>query len=227
MMGFSDELPMPDVITRNRPLFQSIMTASHSISLLILQTITERLGLPADSLTSLHRFDTPSGDLIRIIKSHPPTAPTDGSVALPPHTDYGSVTVLFNRLGGLQVLAPGETEWAYVRPLPGHAIVNIGDSLVKFTGGLLRSNFHRIVSPPGEQATLTRYSVLYFCRPNDDVVLRPVAGLQTARAAGGAEEEEAEEITSKQWILRRALGRRANLPFVDWDAIGGTEPVKL
>ena len=36
--------------------------------------------------------------------------------------------------------------------LAGHAIVNLGDAMVNFTNGLLRSNIHRVVSPPGEQA---------------------------------------------------------------------------
>ena len=42
------------------------------------------------------------------------------------------MTILFNRLGGLQVLPPGEgAEWCYVKPLAGHAIVNLGDAMVK------------------------------------------------------------------------------------------------
>ena len=46
------------------------------------------------------------------------------------HTDNGSVTVLFNVVGGLQVL-DREGEWRYVRPEAGHAIVNLGDSVVQ------------------------------------------------------------------------------------------------
>ena len=70
--------------------------------------------------------------------------------------------MLFNRLGGLQVRLPEEMRarlrsrngedgegdvaggWAYVLPLPGHAIVNLGDALVKFSAGVLTSNIHRV-----------------------------------------------------------------------------------
>ena len=70
---------------------------------------------------------------------------------------------LHNRLGGLQVLPPGSDKWFYIKvralphvlflsadvhmpkPLPGHAICNIGDSLNIFSGGILRSNIHRVV----------------------------------------------------------------------------------
>lgn len=44
-----------------------------------------------------------------------------------------------------------EGGWCYVRPLPGHAIVNLGDALVKFSKGGVRSSVHRVVKPPGRQ----------------------------------------------------------------------------
>lgn len=90
-------------------------------------------------------------------------------MALGAHTDFGSLTLLFGRVGGLQVLVPegmrgegegeengrGEGErWVYVRPLEGHAIVNVGDALSFFTGGLLRSCVHRVVAAPGAQRTV-------------------------------------------------------------------------
>ena len=132
--------------------------------------------------------------------------------------------MLFNRVGGLQVLPPGEgeEEWVYVRPLPGHAIVNLGDAMVKFTNGLLRSNIHRVVSPPGEQAACTRYSVVYFARPEDDVLLRRLEGSPLIPELDGTEEEE---INSKDWVLRRALGRRGDVKSVDFEKSAGTEMV--
>ena len=70
---------------------------------------------------------------------------------------------LHNRLGGLQVLPPGSDKWLYVKvtgahphiahtltsfaqPLPGHGICNVGDALNIFSGGILRSNIHRVMS---------------------------------------------------------------------------------
>ena len=71
---------------------------------------------------------------------------------------------LHNRLGGLQVMVPGTNEWQYVKvsrfgrhscrtidsvslskPIPGHAICNLGDAMAIFSGGILRSNLHRVV----------------------------------------------------------------------------------
>lgn len=185
-------------------------------------------------LQAFHRINAISGDQIRFVKA-PPQEQSLKGVALGEHTDFGSVTVLFNRLGGLQVrlpptispndppsLSPPPTDiekhlckegWTYVRPLPGHCIVNLGDALVKFSNGILRSNIHRVVAPPGEQGSVTRYSLVYFCRPEDDVVLESLV-------EGGEQGEESERVTAKEWILRRALGRRRE---DGWEASGGTE----
>lgn len=205
--------------------------------MLIAALISSRLPLASGTrLQDLHQLNARSGDQIRFVKAPLQELSLKG-VALGEHTDFGSVTVLFNRLGGLQVRLPEhikaeepassnspasevekklcEDGWTYVRPLPGHCIVNLGDALVKFSAGILRSNIHRVVAPPGDQGQVTRYSLVYFCRPEDDVVLRSLVG--------GKEEEE-EEVTAKEWILRRALGRRK---ADGWEKSAGTEEVSM
>ena len=37
-------------------------------------------------------------------------------------------------------MVPGTDKWQYVKPIPGHAICNIGDAMTIFSGGLLKSN---------------------------------------------------------------------------------------
>jgi isopenicillin N synthase-like dioxygenase len=206
---------------------KSFITSSHSIVTLVLELLNEHLRLPPDTLPSLHRPHGTSGDQVRFIKA-PPQPVDDRRVALGEHTDFGSVTVLFNRLGGLQVLPPGrDAQWCYVKPLPGHAIINLGDAMVKFTNGVLRSNIHRVASPPGAQGDHTRYSLVYFCRPEDDVVLKRLEGSDMIPPLADGEEEE--EVKSKDWIIRRALGHRVNLhkdvasAAAGWDKSLGTE----
>lgn len=106
--------------------------------------------------------------------SYEPTAADEEKAALGAHTDFGSISFLHNRLGGLQVLPPGYDTWQYVRPLPGHAICNVGDTLTLLSGGTLRSNLHRVVTPPGEQAFFERWSLVFFLRPGVDVALFPL-----------------------------------------------------
>jgi isopenicillin N synthase-like dioxygenase len=176
----------------------------------VLGLLNEHLKLSEGTLQSMHRLtEGHSGDQVRFLKA-PPQPKDDRRTALGEHTDFGSVTVLFNRLGGLQVLSPGrDAEWCYVKPLPGHAIINLGDAMVKFTNGRLRSNIHRVDSPPGDQGDWTRYSLVYFNRPEDEVMLKRLEGSEMIPPLGKGEVEE--EIYSKDWIIRRALGKRHEL----------------
>jgi isopenicillin N synthase-like dioxygenase len=200
----------------------SFIENAHSVVTLVLDLLNEHLQLPPSTLANMHRIRGVSGDQVRFVKA-PPQPPDDRRTALGEHTDFGSVTILFNRLGGLQVLPPGQdAEWRYVHPLPGHAIVNLGDAMVKFTNGLLRSNIHRVVSPPGLQADIPRYSLVYFARPEDDVTLKRLTGSSRVPPfPSGAVEEE---IKSKDWIIRRALGHRVDLhQNIDFEQSLGTE----
>lgn len=197
------------------------MKHSHAIVTLLLRLLNARLDLPPDKLPSMHRFRAVSGDQVRWVYA-PPQPFDDRKTALGEHTDFGSITILFNRLGGLQVLPPGSDDWCFVKPLRGHAVVNLGDAMVKFTAGILRSNIHRVVNPPGEQADSTRLSLVYFARPEDDVLLRVLeeSALIQKKRKETIECKDEEEVTAKEWILRRALGRRQG---GDWQKSGGTE----
>ena len=119
-----------------------------------------------------------------------------------------------NRLGGLQVLPPGSSEWMYVRPLPGHAICNVGDALTLFSGGVLRSNLHRVVPPPGAQAAHARWSLVYFTRPANDVRLRALvdeSALVRERVAKMGEEERKRydpQATASEWFARRIRNQK-------------------
>ena len=225
ILGISERLPQPDLFEGYRSLLQSYITNAHAIITLILECLNKHLGLegePSPVLPELHKLHGISGDQARLIHS-PPQPMDDRQMSMGAHTDYGSVTLLFNRLGGLQVYPPPEArnelgepynDWLYVRPLPGHCIVNLGDAMVKFTAGLLKSATHRVVNPPGEeQGRLVRTSLVYFARPEDDVMLRVLKGrgsqmIDRAAAVRAAQGEADEEINSKDWIIRRALGRR-------------------
>ncbi|EXJ74790.1 uncharacterized protein A1O5_01486 [Cladophialophora psammophila CBS 110553] len=227
IFGIMEPLPAPEVLSSRRTCFKSFMSSAHGIVTLVLELLNDHLKLPPNTLQDMHRLEGHSGDQVRFIKA-PPQPMDDRRTALGEHTDFGSVTVLFNRLGGLQVLPPGRNaQWCYVKPLPNHAIINLGDAMVKFTNGLLRSNIHRVVSPPGEQADHTRYSLVYFNRPENDVLLKRLEGSEMIPPLEKDAVEE--EINSQDWILRRALGHRIELfgkdSASDFEKTRGTEAI--
>jgi isopenicillin N synthase-like dioxygenase len=219
-------VPYPEEITSAAPLLAEYMHTAHSVGLRILQILFQHLGVPgsAEVIASRHAFDQVAGDHVRMIRGPARRDAALPEIQTPAHTDFGSVTVLMNWLGGLQMWSEGSSsavreaipgkgaeagKWLWVRPQANCAIINLGDAAGKFSNGVLRSGRHRVVPAPGEQGLWPRYSVVYFVRPNDECVLRTLegSGIPARRNRGGegaGDEDEDEEITAKEWIFRQA-----------------------
>ncbi|EJU03509.1 oxidoreductase [Dacryopinax primogenitus] len=224
-----DPYPVPPLIEAQHDELEKYVKANNAVLQTLFSSLNKSLQLPDGTLNNLHRPTEPSMCHVRFICA-PPHPPEDrGVTSLGEHTDFGSLTILFNRVGGLQVQLPGEAkEWVYVRPVEGCAIVNMGDAMVVFTKGLLRSNLHRVITPPGEQADITRYSLVYFCRPENAVVMTPLHGGLLDQVAGEAKDDEPGE-SSAEWMKRRHLGRKLEYfkgPET-WDNARGTEGTRM
>ncbi|KAJ6544140.1 Clavaminate synthase-like protein [Mycena capillaripes] len=186
----------------------------------ILEIFNNRLGLPSDELKKRHTLQEYSGSETRVIKN-PPSPNSTLKVAICAHTDFGSLSFLHNRLGGLQVLVPGSDDWQYIKPLSGHAICNIGDALALFSGGILRSNLHRVFHhssanllcspPPGAQSHFERWSLVYFTRPGNNIQLRALVedSQLIADAVARTPDKNFETgCTSLEWFTRRIKNQR-------------------
>ncbi|EXJ75139.1 uncharacterized protein A1O5_01835 [Cladophialophora psammophila CBS 110553] len=112
------------------------------------------------------------------------TQPSGFDVRAGAHSDYGSITLLFQRPSqpGLQIRTP-EDAWAPVPVIPDgyHSttfppvLVNIADLLSYWTNGILKSTVHRVIFPQdARRGGEDRYSIAYFSHPGDDVELTPV-----------------------------------------------------
>lgn len=202
----------PETIENARPVLASFAKNAHETGMEVLRVLALQLGLRPDELTSLNDIHKPAGDHIRLTHKEP--HPLDkNSIGLPSHTDFGSVTLLFNWLGGLQIQSRSSDnygEWEYVKPLAGHAIINLGDAMVKFTNGALKSAKHRVIPSPGAQADYHRYSVVYFVRPCNESLMKPVdkfAGDSHVKVGGkvSLDDEENKVYTAGEWMERRAF----------------------
>lgn len=158
-IGDAKRTAHPEVIRQRFDELQNFMRACHRVVTLLLGSLGKSLGLADGLLESLHRIDKPSCDQARVTHA-PPVGPE--IISLGDHTDFGSVTVLFNQLGGLQVLKPQTREWLYVKPRPECAVINLGDAFVKMVDQKLYSAVHRVVGPPGEQSRCERHSVSFY-----------------------------------------------------------------
>lgn len=188
--------PHPQVVMDRKAQLDEYMHSCHRVVTVLVRTLGKELGLDPELLPSLHRIDRPSVCQARV--THAPPVSED-TICLGEHTDFGSVTVLFNQLGGLQTLEPNQKEWKYVVPKPGCAIINLGDAFVKLCGGRLYSAVHRVMGPPGEQARSNRHSVVYFARPNSDIKLRSLFDPPPK-----TKEEEDQLMNADAWVANRA-----------------------
>lgn len=196
----------------------------------LLQIFNARLGLPEGAIAQRHILDEPSGSEARCIKN--PACPggiSEEKAAIGAHTDFGSLSFLHNRLGGLQVMVPGTDKWQYVKPIPGHAICNLGDAMAIFSGGILRSNLHRVVPPPGAQSFYERWSLVFFTRPGNSVLLEslekesPMIAEAVSKSADLSIYRSGQ--TSSAWFARRIKNQRTkNQKGAEtWRASRGTE----
>ncbi|CEJ54138.1 Putative Isopenicillin N synthase and related dioxygenases [Penicillium brasilianum] len=149
----------------------------------ILRALTEKVGLPRETLVP----SVQAKDSYTALLHYPETTVEsfDQRVRSAPHTDFGTLTLLFNdSIGGLQVRNK-QGEWCDAPPIPGHAIVNVADLLARWFNNRLKSTEHRVVAPPVETRKLAdgsvtnvvpaRYAIAWFGHPNRDAVIKPLA----------------------------------------------------
>ncbi|MCU0565168.1 MAG: isopenicillin N synthase family oxygenase [Oculatellaceae cyanobacterium Prado106] len=83
------------------------------------------------------------------------------------HTDYGSITLLFqDPVGGLEIRVADQ--WIAAPYIPETVVINIGDAMQRWTNNRFRSTPHRVVLTEGQEIQ-SRYSTALFCDPNPDV----------------------------------------------------------
>lgn len=156
-----------------------------------------------------------SGSVLRLL--HYPAVETDKSnldttidIRAGAHSDYGSLTLLFQRVAqpGLEILTPSSS-WS---PVPVHPpgteddlfppiLVNIGDLMHFWTNGLLKSTVHRVVFPEGESDN--RYSIAYFCHPLDHIEIEAVPSDMIRDRKTENSQQRVEKVTAEGYLKKR------------------------
>ncbi|KAK7734903.1 hypothetical protein SLS53_007680 [Cytospora paraplurivora] len=201
----NDPFPHTPVIATRLQSLRDLMTGLGSAAQTIFTSLSKALALqPGQQLELFHDPSQAAPDILRLLKYHATEA--TGLVPQTPHTDLGSLTFVFSTTPGLQVLPPGtasknpaESDWVYVAPKAGHAVVNFGDCMTMLTNGLVKSSLHR-VAPLPSVSMHERYSLAYLIRPQDSTVLRPLAS-PLIKPSLYSDDDVA--VTSGQWITRK------------------------
>ncbi|KAI8933463.1 hypothetical protein NX059_009201 [Plenodomus lindquistii] len=200
---------LPPWLATHEATYRSALQHASQISGTLLRIFEGELGLPAGALQQLHDITQPSGTFLRLLRY--PGKPAERAnleheLTFPAHKDYSTVSLLFNWLGGLQVQrsaslghAPDardevpEDDWVWVRPQPGHLLVNGGWMLENFSNKAMRAGWHRVMNAPGNQAPFDKFSVLFGMRPLD---IAPMRALDEAVAPKG------NILSCKEWTAQ-------------------------
>lgn len=209
---------------KGRPVLNNFVTNSHYVASRILLHLDRHLCLPEGTLEPRQKLYGESGFIIHLMK-YPQQPESDRCTILLGHTDVGTATLLFNVIGGLQILPADsdnkEENWRYVKPRPGCAIVSLGDTMREWTGEILRSNPHRVTFPSGEQGDFTRYSIAYLMRAESGASMKRLA-LKGSLVQPVKVGEEQIEFTADGWVSQKtALARSAKDPASARDGRGG------
>lgn len=169
----------------------------------LMRGIALGMGLDAGFFDDFHRV----GDNTLRLLHYPPVAPGgfEGGkrVRAGAHSDYGSLTLLFqDERGGLQV--EGSGGWVDVRPMPGTIVVNAGDLLARWSNDMIRSTKHRVVEPPVKGSKVgdghpARYSVAYFGNPDFHKWIEALPGTWEGDKGG----KKYEGVNSGEYLFQR------------------------
>lgn len=161
----------------------------------ILKGVALHLGLPEDWFGDKVNF----GNSILRLLHYPPQMdpPPEGSVRAGAHEDINVITLLLGaEEAGLEV-KHRSGQWLAVNPPPGALVINCGDMLQRYTGGILPSTTHRVVNPSPERSKFPRYSTPFFLHFNQDFLIEALPG---CLAEGGKAEAP---ITAQDFLMER------------------------
>jgi isopenicillin N synthase-like dioxygenase len=158
----------PDAEFRDASL--AFYAAALSAACQIMKILADCLELPAEFFTDRHRGENVTLRLLHYpanlpVKSH-------DQLGAGAHTDYGSITLLFqDEVGGLEV-RDASGEWQLAPPVADAIVINTGDLMERWTNGCFRSTLHRVRPISGDR---DRYSIALFVDPDAAVEVDCIA----------------------------------------------------
>jgi isopenicillin N synthase-like dioxygenase len=145
----------PSALPDLKPVLLAYQEKATALAVRVLQAFSAALEQPEDVFEPI--YEPAPNQLVKIIR-YPGRAAGESDQGVGAHKDSGFMAVLLqDRVEGLQV--EGEDGWIDAPPVPGTFIVNVGEILEIASGGYLRANVHRVLSPPTGQ---DRLSVAFF-----------------------------------------------------------------
>lgn len=157
----------PDGLPGFRDVVQRYNAELTALARLLVRAMAVALGQSADVFEIYFRRPT---TFLRLLYYPPQEAGApDDLYGSAPHTDYGFLTILAqDEVGGLQVRNVNGN-WIDAPHQPGSFVMNVGDTLHRWSNGQFISTPHRVINRAGR----ARYSCPFFFDPDMRAEIRP------------------------------------------------------
>lgn len=132
----------------------------------VFQAFAIALSMPEDAIAKQH---VTRDYTLRLLRYPSVVAtPKTGQMRAGAHSDYGSLTLLFqDQVEGLEVLNARD-EWMIAPVIPNAILINTGDLMARWSNDVFRSTKHRVRLPQEGDVGGDRYSIAFFCQPDHD-----------------------------------------------------------
>ncbi|XP_019624695.1 PREDICTED: UPF0676 protein C1494.01-like isoform X2 [Branchiostoma belcheri] len=170
----------PEEIPEFEPVMMDFYHKCHVIAMRLLELIARGLGVEdVDGFLGKFKYvgKGRNGTNLRTLRYPPvPDVIKKDQVRCGEHTDFGCLTLLFQDNHGLEVVN-ADGEYVPASPIPGTVVVNIADTLQRWSADKLKSTRHRVVMPESpEERQRVRRSIAYFFHCDSDVELNCLDG---------------------------------------------------
>ena len=166
--------------------------AMHLLGQRLFRLFALALDLEADYFAD--KTNKPTGHMRLLHYPPQPDSARQAAWGIGPHTDYECFTILAqDPTGGLQ-LQNAIGEWIEAPPIPNTFVINIGDSIARWTNDQFVSTPHRVIN----RAVQDRYSIAHFYGANYDVTIECLANCCDAQNP-----PRYEPFLAGEWALER------------------------
>uniref|UniRef100_A0A8C6TUM9 Si:dkey-10o6.2 n=1 Tax=Neogobius melanostomus TaxID=47308 RepID=A0A8C6TUM9_9GOBI len=188
--------PTGGALSDFQQLKSSFFRRCSALGLQVLRLMPLSLGLEEETFVREHQRiggQSPGNSTTLRSLFYPPIDPDSakpGQLRCGEHSDYGSITLLFQSSPGIQVRSVSG-QFLQVPLVPGAVLVNIADLMQRWTSDAFVSAVHRVLLPPAGDAS-ERQSLAFFMQPDDSAVIGCCDG-----------SDKYPPITSEQYLRER------------------------
>lgn len=179
--------PLSECVSDLVPSMSNLFELTSDLMLKVLRLLAIALDVDMENFVNMHKNvgdrDRNGTSMRMLYYPAVKKAPADGQQRCGEHTDYGTLTLLYqDNVGGLEVLSPSGN-FIKAKPIPGTIVINAADLLYKWSNGKFLATLHRVTVPDSEAARKSgRQSIAFFAHPDYDVTIEGTRETESTNA---------------------------------------------